>query len=77
MPATEATSWLNILLGPFGLTCGLVGLVWALYTEKLVPGTTHRRVREERDAALRRLERAVSVTGRAVDLADPKEKAGS
>lgn len=74
MPPAEASSWLNILLGPFGLTAGLLGLVWALYTEKLVPGSTHKRVREERDAALRRLDRAVSVTGRAVDVADPKDR---
>ena len=72
MAAAEATTWLTILLGPAGLTAGLLGLVWALYTEKLVPGSTHRRVREERDAAMRRLDRAVGVSGRAVDLADTK-----
>ena len=69
--APEAVSaWLGFLLGPAGLTVGLLALVWALYTEKLVAGPTARRWREERDAALRRLDRAVTVTGRAVDVAD-------
>lgn len=76
MPTQESASfWLTFLLGPFGLTCGLLGLVWALYTERLVPGATHRRVREERDAAVRLVNRAVGVTGRAVEVADPTEKA--
>ena len=70
MPQAEASGWLNLLVGPAGLTVGLVALVWALLTERLVPGPTCRRIREERDAALRRLERAVSVTGRAVEIAD-------
>lgn len=74
MSPDQATTWLSILLGPAGLTVGLLGLVWALYTEKLVPGTTHKRVREERDAALRLARTGVSVTGRAVDLAERKGK---
>lgn len=73
MPPSEVSTWLGFLLGPAGLTCGLLGLVWALYTERLVPGQTHKRVREERDAALRLARTGTSVTGRAVDLAKSKE----
>ena len=75
MPSIEQVqAALGFLLGPFGLTVGLLALVWALYTERLVAGPTARRWREERDAALRRLDRAITVSGRAVDLADTKEK---
>lgn len=74
MSPESAGPWLAFLLGPAGLTVGLLGLVWALYTEKLVPGVTHRRVRDERDAAVRLLNRAMSVTGRAVEVVDSTEK---
>jgi hypothetical protein len=67
-------SWLTFLLGPFGLTVGLLALVFCLFTERLVPGSTHNRVRAERDRALARLDRAVHVTGRAVEVADPDAK---
>lgn len=74
MAPEEASAWLAFLLGPAGLTVGLCGLVWALLTERLVPGAAHKRVREERDAALRLARTGVNVTGRAVDLADTKRK---
>jgi len=70
----QATTWLSFLLGPAGLTVGLLALVWALYTEKLVPGSTARRYRDERDAALRLSRAGVNVTGRAVDLAEGRRK---
>ena len=70
----DAAAALAYVLGPFGATAVLLGLVWALYTEKLVPGSTHKRVREERDAAVRLLNRSLSVTGRAVEIVDTTEK---
>jgi hypothetical protein len=70
----QATTWLSILLGPAGLTVGLLALVWALYTEKLVPGEVARRYRTERDVAMRLARTGTDVTGRAVDLAEKRKE---
>jgi hypothetical protein len=66
VPPEQVSSWLGYLLGPFGLTVGLIAMVWALVTERLVPGTTHRRVREERNEALRLVRGATRTTRLAV-----------
>lgn len=71
---TSSSFWLPFLLGPGGLTVGLLLLVYSLWKEWLVPGPTHKRVLTERDRALARLDRAMHVTGRAVEIADPAEK---
>ena len=53
-----------------GIT-GLLGIaVWALITERVVAGGAYRRVVAERDAALARLDRALHLSRRAVDVAD-------
>ena len=66
MPPEQAGAWLTYLLGPFGLTVGLVALVWALVTERLVSGTAHRRVIGERNEALHLLRQATRTTRLAV-----------
>lgn len=73
-PTASIDHWLPLLLGPYGLVVGLIGFAWAMYKEWLVPGATHRRMREERDAALRRLDRSMHVAGRAVDAATPPSR---
>jgi hypothetical protein len=65
---------LAILLGPFGLTVGLLWLVWSLLTERLVPGKTHQRVVGERDRAINAARRSVAMTRRALDPDETVER---
>lgn len=66
MSPEAASTWLGFLLGPAGLTVGLVVFVWLLVTERLVSGAAHRRVITERNEALHLLRQATRTTRLAV-----------
>lgn len=53
-----------------GATGALLVGIWAFLTERIVPGTTHRRVQEERDEYRRLWADAVRLAGRATTVAD-------
>ena len=76
MAPEAASTWIAYLLGPAGLTVGLVALVWALVTERLVSGGAHKRVIGERNEALHLLRQATRTTRLAVRprVPDPEEK---
>ena len=61
------------LLGPLGLVVGCLVVIWGFLTERVVSGVAYRRLLEQNEALLRRVDRALSVTGRAVDVADKTE----
>jgi len=62
------------LLGPLGLVVGLLIALWAFVTERVVAGAAYRRLLDQNEALLRRLDRSLSVTGRAVEAVDQTEK---
>jgi len=64
----------DALLGPLGLVVGLLVALWAFQTERVVAGAAYTRLLEQNEALLRRLDRSLAVTGRAVDVADTTEK---
>ena len=79
--------WVAQLLGPLGLLAGSLCALWLFYTERIVAGKTLQRQRDQNadllqqnrellrqnEALQRRLDRAVTVSSRAIDHA---EKAG-
>ena len=65
------------ILGPLGLVVGCLVALWAFQTERIVSGKTMSALREQNkellrqnEALQRRLDRAVSVSSRAVEHAE-------
>lgn len=58
------------ILGPLGLVIGCLWALWAFVTERIVSGTAYKRVLDQNEALLRRLDRLLAVSGRAVDVVD-------